>query len=938
MKSRANRHQPVFDISTHAKFDIGGFMGSRIHANQRNWLMVAPVANPSMLTMFRDHNPPLSIPTGYVPSRDLIVWSGEFAGKYLISGVQGLRLTQDPHLRAMLGDFVTDLIGYQDPDGYLGPFEKGQRMDGLNPYGYPLWDLWGQYHCLLGLYYWYKETGDSNALSACRRTADLFCRTFLDSGKSISKVGEQEKNLACSHIFTLLYQEVGDPRYLRLVREIEIAWTSKDGGNYVSGFQNGEAFFQGKMQRWESLHSVQAVAELYFITGDQKYHHAFIQIWRSILSTDRHNTGGFSSAEAASGNPFDPRPIETCATIAWMALTLDMLRLTGNPRAADELEMSTWNAVLGAQDPDGRWWTYNTPMGGVATDNMDDLKMNPPLKFAPAFLGERRPAVYDIGWQDRRGASYLSCCAANGPRGLGMLSEWAVMTAPGGIVLNYYGPGEFTVSLPSGRNLRLIQDTNYPVTGKILLRVMPEIDEHFTLRLRIPYWSNTTVVILNGEPLKDVVPGTYLILARVWKSTDILELTLDMSLRYWVGGPRPTNAISERVTGAGAVGKISIYHGPVLLAYDPRYDRYDPAHLPSVTQSDIPPVALPIPHPIDPLLQVQIPLIRSTITLCDFASAGAAISPYPVGRPDINKFWQFSREDGHIIAEEILLLSDGTIGGYSHPNEARWGFEGDTVVFYAQDGTPTTRFTWLSMESGRMILRGFFANRQITHVLRELDPEIVGKYWQFARIDNTTSPPVETVLNELMQLHHDGTLSGSSHPNETRWGFSAGKLAFYAQDDKISTRFSHFSTEHGKMVYSGQFLPDPNITHFLREMDLGLTNKIWQFNRPSGNPISIRLLPDGTIDGNDHPNETRWWGDGTTLVFYAADERVSTRFTSIKSEKGSMLRQGTFEFDHSIQHYLLEWNIDLGWGLGNPYVSWLNSPDKSVLTLSHPAL
>ena len=72
--------------------------------------------------------------------------------------------------------------------------------------------------------------------------------------------------------------------------------------------------------------------------GSERYYRAFTNIWHSILQSDRHVTGGFSSVEAAHGNPFDPRPIETCATIAWMCLTIDMLRLTEDARAADELE------------------------------------------------------------------------------------------------------------------------------------------------------------------------------------------------------------------------------------------------------------------------------------------------------------------------------------------------------------------------------------------------------------------------------------------------------------------------------------------------------------------------------------------------------------------------------------------------------------------------
>ena len=84
----------------------------------------------------------------------------------------------------------------------------------------------------------------------------------------------------------------------------------------------------------ESLHDVQAIVELYFIKGDERYRTAFQNIWKSILSTDRHNTGGFGSGEEATGNPYDPRPIETCATVAWMAANVDMLRLSGDPRAA----------------------------------------------------------------------------------------------------------------------------------------------------------------------------------------------------------------------------------------------------------------------------------------------------------------------------------------------------------------------------------------------------------------------------------------------------------------------------------------------------------------------------------------------------------------------------------------------------------------------------
>jgi DUF1680 family protein len=560
-------------------------MGERIEANVRHWLLPAPAANPAILQMFRDRD--------RTPRRDLVPWAGEFAGKYLISAVQALRLTRDTQLQADLRRFVAELIATQAKDGYLGPFPKGMRMTGKR-----VWDLWGQYHVMLGLYLWAKDQDDRAALAACRRCADLFCATFLDGGQRVLQAGSEEMNESCIHIFALLYRETGEPRYLRLVREIEKDWQAPPSGDYVRAALAGKAFYQTRKPRWESLPGMQAIAELYFITGEQKYRRAFERLWWSIAEHDRHNGGGFSSGEQATGNPYDPRPIETCCTVAWTALTVDYLRLSGDARAADELELSTWNAVLGAQNASGRWWTYNTPMDG-----------------------ERRASGHDIVFQARAGSPELNCCSVNGPRGLGVLSEWAVMRAADGIALNYYGPSLFSIPSPSGAKVRLAQETDYPVGGRVRLTVTPERAERFTLRLRIPAWSRTTAVRINGEAQAGVRPGTYLKLDRTWKRGDVVELTFDMGPRLWVG---------ERE----AAGQVSVYHGPLLLAYDPRFDTYDPGRLPTLATTNL--AAAVKKRGVRGRDSEPRPLFLARLAtqdgrgiwLCDFASAGAAGNRY----------------------------------------------------------------------------------------------------------------------------------------------------------------------------------------------------------------------------------------------------------------------------------------------------------------------
>lgn len=81
--------------------------------------------------------------------------------------------------------------------------------------------------------------------------------------------------------------------------------------------------------------------------------------------------------------------------------------------------------------------------------------------------------------------------------------------------------------------------------------------------------------------------------------------------------------------------------------------------------------------------------------------------------------WQFGRGDGSIIAN-IQLRPDGTIGGYSHPNESRWAFENDELLFIGTNGRPTTRYNAFYKENDRWIISGPFQLANIMHILKEV--------------------------------------------------------------------------------------------------------------------------------------------------------------------------------------------------------------------------
>lgn len=578
------------------RFALKGPVGDALRDVTANWLMEAPAANPAMLGMFRDRD--------RMPLRDLLPWSGEFAGKYLAGATQVLLVRDDPGLERLLTRFVAELIALQDDDGYLGPFPKANRLTGTAPNidgkDGSSWDAWGHYHIMLGLLLWEERTGDPPALAAAARIGDLLCDRFLGEGRPrLVDTGSTEMNLAPAHGLLLLHRRTGTGRHRELAEQIigEFAAADEKGaplaGDYLRRGLANEPFFRTPKPRWESLHPIMALAERARLGEDAKARTAFENLWWSIVELDRHNNGGFSSGEQAQGNPYHPGAIETCCTIAWMAMSVEMLKLTGNPIVADELELSTLNSALGLFAPSGRWSTYNTPMDGV-----------------------RKANFHEIGFQCRPGSPELNCCSVNAARGLGLLGEWAVLRDESGLLLNWYGPGTISAPLNSGNVVTIAQETAYPAGGKVLLRVSPEHPEKFALRLRVPHWSSRTTVSVNGVPVPEVAPGRYLSLSRAWEAGDRVELNLDLSPRFWAG---------ERE----CEGLTSIYRGPLLLAYDRRFNAIDPHDLPALDARglDFTPVE-PAERPAPMVLLEVAAKDGRRLRLRDFAGAGADGSPY----------------------------------------------------------------------------------------------------------------------------------------------------------------------------------------------------------------------------------------------------------------------------------------------------------------------
>ncbi len=554
---------------------LEGAMGRYVDAVVDQWLLAAPAANPGMVEMMRlrDRRPDYEDP---------VPWAGEFIGKFLTSAVLMRRLSDSPDLDAMVRGLTAEFIATQDADGYLGPFRRDERLLGH-------WDLWGHYHAMLAFHTWFRDTGDRAALDAALRAADLICATYLNTGRRVHDAGSAEMNMAVIHSLGLLYRETNKPEYLQMMREIEQDWTKPPAGDYLNAALAGVEFYQSPKPRWESLHPMLGLAELFRITGGGEYRTAMLHWWKSIRRYDVHNSGTFSTNEQAVGNPFMPGAIETCCTVAWIAYSVEALRLSGDPAVADALELAAWNAVPAYEHPSGRWCTYDTPMNG-----------------------KRLASAHSIVFQSRPGTPELNCCSVNGPRGLAMLSEWALLEGGGGLCLNYYGPGVFDAVLKDGAKWRFTQQGDFPAPGTLRIQADPESPRKMPLFLRIPGWSKETAVRVNGAAVDGVTPGSYLRVDREWKAGDVIEITFDMTPRALRGD-------------ANVNWRSSLYQGPILLAYDQKYNEFDPADIPELDMKTLSLTPLAdAPGRFKPMV-----LCRAAgadghaLTLVDFATAGA---------------------------------------------------------------------------------------------------------------------------------------------------------------------------------------------------------------------------------------------------------------------------------------------------------------------------
>lgn len=526
------------------------------------------------------------------------LWQSEFWGKWIQSAIAAYDYNHDPELLQIIRNSVSRLISTQMPNGYIGNYSDKAALQH--------WDIWGRKYTLLGLLAYYDLTGDKNSLKASIRLADHLL-TQVGPGKTdIVKTGNY-RGMPSSSILepmVYLYRKTGDKRYLGFSQYIVNQWETPAGPKLISSALAGtpvsERFphpstwwsYENGQKAYEMMSCYEGLLEMYRITGESNYLKAVEAAVKNIIDTEINIAGSGSAFECwYKGILFQTEPtyhtMETCVTMTWMKLCFSLLRLTGDPKYADQIEKSTYNSLLASLKFDGSQIAKYSPLGGVR------------------HAGEEQCGMH------------INCCNANGPRAFMMLPGFAVTGSSGEIFVNLYGTGEFYLPLNSGNKVVLEQASEYPVSDRIEFSINPDKPENFTISFRIPAWSKNSVISVNGTVIGDINPGTYKQINRLWNRGDKVIVKIDITPKL----------IRQN-------GYQAILRGPVVLARDTRFNDgfiYESAVVSE--KAGTVELAPALKKPANIWMAFTAPLVLGTdlegetrnpvqINFCDFASAG----------------------------------------------------------------------------------------------------------------------------------------------------------------------------------------------------------------------------------------------------------------------------------------------------------------------------
>jgi DUF1680 family protein len=505
---------------------------------------------------------------------------GKFRGKFgfddsdvykIMEGASySLMNEYDPDLKLYLDTLISYISAAQEDDGYLytawtlkandyadmaccSYSEEGKFVN--SRWSHELYNAGHMYEAAVAHY---RATGERSFLDVAIKNADLIYRLCVEEDEQFYP-GHQEIELG----LVKLYRATGVEKYLELAK----LFLDRRGQGLTDYRNDGERLHEYDIysqdhtpvtEQSEAVgHSVRAgymyaaMADIAAIAGDRAYLDAINRLWENIVSKKLYITGGLGAGNGIEG--FDvayalPNDAyaETCAAIANVYWNHRMFLLHGDAKYMDVLERTLYNGLIVGLSLNGNEFFYPNPL---------------------IFNGERKfnqGAVCRSPWFD------CSCCPSNLSRFVPSVSGYVYASTDSDVYINLFMESHSEIEM-NGKTLELIQETNYPWSGDISISIgnTEPIEAH--LKIRIPGWAKnqvvpsdlytfikaptqTTEILVNGEPKEYIIEKGYAVLQGEWSKGDIIEVHLPMEVR----------TIKSHEDIVDNRGKTAVQCGPIL--------------------------------------------------------------------------------------------------------------------------------------------------------------------------------------------------------------------------------------------------------------------------------------------------------------------------------------------------------------------------------------
>jgi len=450
----------------------------------------------------------------------------------------------EPELKARMDEVVAAIEKAQEPGGYINTTftgaRAGERWKDLI-HGH---EIYTGGHLIQAAVAHHRATGSRQLLNVAVKWADLAYRLF-GPGERPGTCGHPEAEMALIELF----RETGDRRCL----ELASLFIQRRGQQppLVGGSPYLQDHAPIRLQTTPTGHAVRqlyllsGLTDLFMESGDVSFMDTLRQQWRNLCAKKLAVTGGVGAryqGEAFGADYELPNRTcynETCASIALAQWAWRMLLASGDAGCADVMERTLFNGALSGVSLDGRTFYYTNPL---EHDGGEDL--------AGSHRGScRRTSQH---WD------HTACCPPNIGRTLASMPGCLYGQSQGALWVHHYADSSATAQT-AGARVQLRQRTEYPWDGQIEIRVEPEREAAFELRLRVPGWARGAQIAVNGQPAgAEARPGAYAILSRAWRPGDCVTLSL----------PMPVERLRAHPRVSCCHGRVALARGPVVYCLE----------------------------------------------------------------------------------------------------------------------------------------------------------------------------------------------------------------------------------------------------------------------------------------------------------------------------------------------------------------------------------